>query len=65
MIRFGKETGELPSNASGVLFFAELTGFEVASVHEHTYGKESIVATNRMWPYHWKWESHYGYNGEL
>lgn len=65
MIRFSKETGELPRDASGVLFFAELTGFEVASVHEHTYGKESIVATERMWPSHWKWTKYYGYNGEL
>jgi hypothetical protein len=62
---FASKSGELPSDASGVLFLVELTGLEIASIHEHTYGKESIVSTNRMWPYHWKWKYHYGYNGEL
>lgn len=64
-IIFSTKDGTLPSDASGVLFFAEMTGLEIASVHEHTYGEESIVATKRIWPYHWKWKEYYGYNGEL
>ena len=64
-IVFSTETGALPNDASGVLFFAEFTGVEIASVHDHTYGKDSIVSTERIWPYHWKWEKYYGYNGEL